>query len=78
MRYFFNVQDGDVIPDLFGTDLADDEAAKAEALSSFAEMAGDLGRKFWDGGEWQMNVQDETGRKVLTLRFSGEISAALA
>lgn len=73
MRYYFNVRDGDIIPDHFGTDLADDEAAKAHALATCGEMMSDLGRKFWEGGAWHMFVLDETGRKVLTLHFQGEI-----
>jgi uncharacterized protein with GYD domain len=73
MRYYFHVQDGTNFPDEEGTELADDEAAKSEAIAASAEMMGDLGHKFWAGGAWDMQVVDETGREVLTLHFRGEI-----
>lgn len=73
MRYFFHVRDGKNIPDEEGTELADDEAARSEAIAASAEMMGDLGRKFWEGGAWEMQVVDETGREVVTLHFRGEI-----
>ena len=73
MRYFFHVHDGIEIRDTEGTELLNDEMAKAEAIAASAEMMGDLGRKFWEGGTWEMRVVDETGRELLTLYFRGEI-----
>lgn len=73
MRYFFHVRDGQDFPDEEGTELSDDEAAKSEAIAASAEMMGDIGRRFWEGGAWEMQVVDETGREVLTLHFQGEI-----
>lgn len=73
MRYFFHVRDGQDIPDFEGTELADDEAAKAEAIAASSEMMADLGPKFWNHGGWEMQVVDEGGREVLTLQFRGEI-----
>lgn len=73
MRYFFHVRDGQNIPDLEGTDLPDDDAAKSEAIAASAEMMGELGRHFWEGGSWEMQVVDEAGREVVTLYFRGEI-----
>jgi len=78
MRYFFNVQDGAIIPDPVGSELADDNAAKSEAIDASAEMMSSLGLRFWEGGSWQMQVLDETGREVLTLHFRGEISTPIA
>jgi hypothetical protein len=31
-----------------------------------------MGAKFWDGTEWTMEVTDEQGRILLTLRFSAD------
>jgi hypothetical protein len=73
LRYFFHVRDGAEFPDLEGTELADDEAAKSEAIEASAEMMGELGRKFWEGDAWEMQVLDETGREVFILHFQGEI-----
>jgi hypothetical protein len=30
---------------------------------------------FWSGDDWTMNVTDEAGQPVLTLRFSGTLHA---
>ena len=78
MRYFFIVPDGVTISDDVGIELADDNAAKSEAIDASAEMMSSLGLRFWEGGSWQMQVLDETGREVLTLHFRGEISAPTA
>jgi hypothetical protein len=71
-RYFFHVHDGTSDPDLEGTELPDIYAAQAEAIRASGEMLSDLGAKFWNGAEWKMEVRDETGRHLFTLRFSAE------
>lgn len=73
MRYFFHITHGTDIPDSEGTELADDEAANAEAMASGAEMLGEMGSRLWNGDVWEMRVVDETGRPVSTLSFRGEI-----
>lgn len=72
-RYFFHVEDGRSFPDTVGTVLADDGAARAEAIGASSEAINNLGDSFWNGSEWQMRVVDETERSVLTLHFRGEI-----
>ncbi len=71
-RYFFNVHDGRDYPDDEGTELPDLATVRAEALRSSGEMLRDSkGAGFWSGDDWTMNVTDEAGKTVLTLRFSG-------
>jgi hypothetical protein len=67
-RYFFDVFDGVHSPDPDGTELADLSAVKSEAISTAGAMLRDI-----DGHldtEWRMEVTDEGGRPVLSLRFS--------
>jgi hypothetical protein len=68
MRYFFHVYDGHVTPDLEGMEFADFAAMHAEAVAASGEMLRDLKGKLSPQAEWRMEVADETGRTVLTLR----------
>jgi hypothetical protein len=72
-RYFFHIRDGRDYPDDEGTELPDLAAVRTEALKASGEMLRDSkGRaEFWSGDDWTMNVTDEAGQPVLTLRFSG-------
>ena len=72
-RYFFHVRDGKGLPDTEGSELPDLNAVRTEALKASGEMLRDSkGRaEFWSGDDWTMNVTDEAGQPVLTLRFSG-------
>ena len=73
VRYFFGVQDGHFIPDEIGTELADLDAVRDEALNASVALLKGRGRaEFWTGEDWTMNVTDETGKEILVLRFSAE------
>jgi hypothetical protein len=48
-RYFFHVFDGQDLPDLVGTELTYDAAAKAEAIVTAGTMLSEVGSRFWDG-----------------------------
>ena len=76
-RYFFHVRDGRDYPDDEGTELPDLAAVRTEALKASGEMLRDSkGRaEFWSGDDWTMNVTDEAGQPVLTLRFAGALHA---
>ena len=76
-RFFFHVRDGKDLPDTEGTELPNLAAVRTEALKASGEMLRDSkGRaEFWSGDDWTMNVTDETGQPVLTLRFSGTLHA---
>ena len=58
-----------------GAELPNLSAVRTEALKASGEMLRDNKgeAEFWSGHDWMMNVQDEAGRPVLTLRFSGEL-----
>ncbi len=71
-RYYFQVRDGESLPDREGTDLPDYYAAQVEALSTAGELLRDLGANFWNRAEWRMEVTDEQGRVLFVLRFSAE------
>jgi hypothetical protein len=72
-RYFFHVRDGREIRDDVGTELPDLASVRAEAIQSSGEMLRDIkgDAEFWSGHDWMMNVTDDAGEPVLTLRFSG-------
>ncbi|GEL44778.1 hypothetical protein MEX01_53690 [Methylorubrum extorquens] len=71
-RYFFDIIDGQVLPDMEGADFASPAQARAEAIATAGEMLRDAGLRSWDGSEWRMLVRDEESRTVLSLRFSAE------
>ena len=69
-RYFFHVHDGSSLPDDEGTELRDLYAAQEEAIRLSGELLRDMGGRFWDGAVWNLEVTDEAGRILFTLRFS--------
>ena len=71
-RYFFNLQDGRSAPDQEGTELPDIETARAEAVRLSGEVLRDTGAKFWEHPDWRLDVLDESGRTLFTLRFLAE------
>jgi hypothetical protein len=74
-RYFFHVRDGVDIRDNEGLELESIDEVRAAAVTASGEAIRDLGRKFWAGEEWQMNVTDERGETVCTLNFSAKAKA---
>jgi hypothetical protein len=65
-RYFFNIRDGyEVDEDEEGVELPDLEAAKAEALATVEELRDELA----DAGNIELEITDETGRRLLTVPF---------
>ncbi len=68
-RYFFDVHDGASLPDPEGTELPDRRAMRGEAIRMAGQILDDLDGKF-RGEIWVMNVRDDRGRVVMTLRFS--------
>lgn len=67
-RYFFHVREGsELTRDTEGQELANTEAARAEAISTGREM---LGEKLLHGGRLnnrQIEIADETGHVVDTI-----------
>ena len=79
MRYFFHVKDGKEILDQEGVELLDLSGVKEEAIKASAELLGGLHEEeFWNGEPWKLWVTDQangTGRTLLTLTFSAEVTA---
>jgi hypothetical protein len=71
-RYFFHVMDGYSDRDAEGTELPDIYAAQHQAVRTSGEILREMGAKFWDGTEWKLEVADEHGQILFTLRFSAE------
>lgn len=70
-RYFFHISDGKDLPDEDGTELPDLAHAREQAVIAAGEAIRDAGSRFWNHGEWGMQVVDERGEPVCTLRFVG-------
>jgi len=71
-RYFYHVQDGSNFVDEDGTELSGVEEARTQAVIAAGEALKDHAAKFWNSGDWFMNVVDENGGPVCSLRFSAE------
>jgi hypothetical protein len=71
-RYFFNVHDGKDLYDKEGTELAGIGEARDQAIRTAGEIIKQNGHTVWNGSPWQMNVIDEAGSAVFTLRFSAD------
>jgi hypothetical protein len=71
-RYFFNIIDGKDIPDHEGTELPGIAEARGQAINTAGNMIAEQGDTVWNGSPWMMNVSDETGAPVFTLRFSAD------
>jgi hypothetical protein len=69
-RYFFDIADGDVFPDLQGSDWPDLAAARIEAVRYAAEVLKEMPERFWNTEEWVMTVRDERRTPVFTLAFT--------
>lgn len=76
-RYFFNIMDGNTERDDEGTELPDIYTAQDQAVRMSGELLRDMGAKFWNGTEWKLDVLDERGEILFTLRFSAEEGPAL-
>jgi hypothetical protein len=71
-RYFFHVHDGQEMPDREGVELPGLDEARMQAITTAGEIIRQHPDVIWNAGEWQMDVTDETGAPVFTLRFSAE------
>ena len=68
-RYHFNVHDGQDYPDLAGSEFADLDAARVEAVQRIANLLKDGPPGFWSGNPWHMDVADGTGLTLFTIMF---------
>jgi hypothetical protein len=71
-RYFFHVRDGADIPDETGTEMSDDDAARAEAVVLAGSLLKDLGGQFWTGTDRFMHGVRDDGEQICELEFFAE------
>ena len=71
-RFFFHVIDGTSLPDSGGTELPDIYTAQDQAVRMAGELLRELRAKFWNDGEWELEVTDEHGAILFVLRVSVE------
>jgi hypothetical protein len=69
-RYFFHTRNAHAFSDETGTELTDDDAARAEAIITTGSVLRDLGADFWSGQDWSMQVVSHTGETICELLVS--------
>ena len=74
--YHFNVEDGQKYPDLVGSEFADLNAARTEAVHRSSTLLRDNAGKFWGGHGWKLVVTDSAGLVLFTLHFLAVSSPA--
>jgi hypothetical protein len=68
MRLYFHLVDGTAtIPDEAGIEVANLDAAKAEALSTIREMRAEHGTEPRDWASWRLVVADASGDVLFSL-----------
>ncbi|QGY03453.1 hypothetical protein MMSR116_17285 [Methylobacterium mesophilicum SR1.6/6] len=72
-RFFFDIHDGQFLPDTDGTECADLDAARREAMISLPEIARWIIPRDGDNQAFTVLVRDEGGTVVYTatLTFAG-------
>jgi len=70
-RFFFHLHDGQDLPDHEGTECKDPAEAHTQAVMTSGALLRDLGGRFWDSPDWEMNVTDEQGNSVCDPRSTG-------
>jgi len=68
-RYFFHFRDGRTPPDQGGSELPNLDAVRIEAVRLAAETLKWHAQTFWNEGEWNLDVTDDTGLTLFTLYF---------
>ena len=71
-RYFFDIKDGENLPDHTGSVWPDLAAARIEAVRYSAEVLKEMPDRFWNSEEWTMTVKDEAGIPLFALKFMAE------
>ena len=76
-RFHFNVYDGVTVLDHEGTELADCQAARLEAIRRSGEVLQNGPQCIALGEDWRMEVTDATGLILFRLDFAVTSSAAM-
>ncbi|QNA85344.1 hypothetical protein G4G27_16080 [Sphingomonas sp. So64.6b] len=71
-HYFFDIVDGEDLPDLQGSEWPDLTAARMEAVRYSAEVLKEMPERFWNCEAWKMTVSDADRVMLFTLSFMAE------
>jgi hypothetical protein len=71
-RYFFDIVDGEDLPDVNGSEHADLVAARIESIRYSGEVLREMPERFWNAEEWTMTVSDARRVPIFTLKFFAE------
>ena len=71
-RYFFDIVDGEDLPDFIGSEWPDIEAARVEAVRYSAEVLKEMPDRFWNAEKWTMTVSTAEKIPQFTLKFIAE------
>lgn len=66
-RYFFHTENGHLVPDEDGQELADMDAAHAVALDTMGEILRYQGSAFWKTRQFRVIVTDDNQAEVVRL-----------
>ena len=76
-RFHFHTEDGRKHPDADGLQLADERAARSEAIKALGQLVEAMSEEFWRDGMFRMTVTDDAGLTLIVLDLSATISPAL-
>ena len=76
-RYFFHSEDGFLEHDGEGTELADQAAARVEAVRLAGGLLQDRPQALWESTRWRLLVTDVTGMILFTIEVNTAIGAAV-
>ena len=70
--YFFDIVDGEDLPDVHGSEHADLRAARVESIRYSGEVLREMPDRFWNAEEWKMTVSDADRIPLFTLKFRAD------
>ncbi len=76
-RYFFHSEDGHLEVDEAGTELADNAAARTEAVRFAGALLQDRPQAVWETTRWRMLVTDERKAILFAVEVATVIGAAV-
>lgn len=75
-RYYFNVVDGQIHPDICGMTLDDPKAAQLEAIQFTGDMLVQAPGDFCTGKHWRLKVIDETDQLIFEINVHSKSDSA--
>ncbi len=74
-RFFFHSEDGSLVHDEEGTELADTGAARVEAVRLSGALLIDRPQALWESTRWRLLVTDESGLILFTIEVNTFLGA---